>query len=55
MTGLADFATLEPGFDDLVRGSQAAFRAVLEAVAHSQLVRRRRTNRILKKAVREAP
>jgi short-subunit dehydrogenase len=30
-------------------------RFVLEAVAHSQLVRRRRTNRILKKAVREAP
>jgi uncharacterized protein len=30
-------------------------RFVLEAVAHSQLVRRRRTNRVLKKAVREAP
>jgi uncharacterized protein len=30
-------------------------RLVLEAVAHSQLVRRRRTNRVLKKAVREAP
>jgi uncharacterized protein len=30
-------------------------RVVLEAVAHSQLVRRRRTNRVLKKAVREAP
>ena len=30
-------------------------RFVLEAVAHSQMVRRRRTNRILKKAVREAP
>jgi uncharacterized protein len=30
-------------------------RFVLEAVAHSQLVRRRRTNRVLKKAIREAP
>jgi short-subunit dehydrogenase len=30
-------------------------RVVLEAVAHSQLVRRRRTNRVLKKAIREAP
>jgi short-subunit dehydrogenase len=29
-------------------------RFVLEAVAHSQLVRRRRTNRVLKKAIREA-
>jgi len=30
-------------------------RFVLTAVAHSQLVRRRRTNRVLKKAIREAP
>jgi uncharacterized protein len=30
-------------------------RFVLEAVAHSQLVRRRRINRVLKKAIREAP
>jgi short-subunit dehydrogenase len=29
-------------------------RFVLEAVAHSQLVRRRRTNRVVKKAIREA-
>jgi alpha-D-ribose 1-methylphosphonate 5-triphosphate synthase subunit PhnH len=34
VTGFADFATLEPGFDHLVRGSQAAFRAVLDAMAH---------------------
>jgi alpha-D-ribose 1-methylphosphonate 5-triphosphate synthase subunit PhnH len=34
MTGLADFATLEPGLDDPVRGSQAAFRAILDAMAH---------------------
>ena len=34
MTGLASFATLEPGLDDPVRGSQSAFRAVLDAMAH---------------------
>jgi alpha-D-ribose 1-methylphosphonate 5-triphosphate synthase subunit PhnH len=34
MTGFADFTTLEPGLDDPVRGSQSAFRAVLDAMAH---------------------